>query len=91
MSKPVGYYAVDFNKPLVQNMLSEWGEGLTGMDASDSIWLIARIAHHLWTFCDELTTPSSEAETVADNLYQLSENDLFGLIQVLANKDYTNE
>ena len=48
MAHPVGYYSLSHDNALIKDMCETWGEGLEKMSESDTLWLIAKIAHEAW-------------------------------------------
>ena len=85
MNKPIGYWGCDTNNALIKDISETWGDFLQDMSQSDTLWLIARIAHEAWQEEPSDQPPSAEAEEVRDRLHELSLNQKKTLIQALAN------
>jgi hypothetical protein len=84
MAHPVGYYSLSHDNALIKDMCETWGEGLEKMSESDTLWLIARIAHEAWLACDSDEPPSNEAESVWNRLHELKQWEKFALIKAIA-------
>ncbi|MBE9036961.1 hypothetical protein [aff. Roholtiella sp. LEGE 12411] len=84
MAHPVGFYSLSHNNALIKDMCETWGEGLEKMSESDTLWLIARIAHEAWLECDSSTAPSNEAESAWKRLHELKQWEKFALISAMA-------
>jgi len=84
MAHPVGYYSLSHDNALIKDMCETWGEGLEKMNESDTLWLIAKIAHEAWLECESSTAPSNEASSVCLRLHELKQWEKFALISALA-------
>jgi hypothetical protein len=71
MAHPVGYYSLSHDNALIKDMCETWGEGLEKMSESDTLWLIAKIAHQAWLECDSSNPPSNEASSGAMRFCQI--------------------
>ncbi|MHC5854288.1 hypothetical protein [Nostoc sp.] len=83
MAHPVGYYFLSHDNALIKDMCETWGEGLEKMSESDTLWLIAKIAHEAWLECESSTAPSNEAESVWKRLHELKQWEKFALISAI--------
>jgi hypothetical protein len=54
------------------------------MSESDTLWLIAKIAHEAWLECESSAPPSKEAESVFKRLHELKQWEKFALISAMA-------
>jgi hypothetical protein len=84
MAHPVGYYSLSHDNALIKDMCETWGEGLEKMSESDTLWLIAKIAHQAWLECESSTAPSNESESVLKRLHELKQWEKFALITAMA-------
>jgi hypothetical protein len=81
--KPLGFWGLSHNTPLVNDIAETWGEALENVNGSDRYWLIARCSAHLWLKYHDCP-PSEEAEEVFDRASdELTSGDLQGFIQAL--------
>jgi hypothetical protein len=83
MAHPVGYYSLSHDNALIKDMCETWGEGLEKMSESDTLWLIAKIAHQAWLECDSSNPPSNEASSVCKRLHELKQWEKFALISAM--------
>ena len=83
MAHPVGYYSLSHDNALIKDMCETWGEGLEKMSESDTLWLIAKIAHEAWLECDSSNAPSDEASSVWKRLHELKQWEKFALISAM--------
>jgi hypothetical protein len=83
MPHPVGYFSLDANKPLIQEMTSTWGEDLAQMSEADTLWLIARLGHDLWLETDTNEPPSDDVEAVVNRMHELQRWERIALIKAL--------
>ena len=83
MAHPVGFYSLDHDNALIKDMCETWGEGLEKMNSSDTLWLIARVAHEAWLECDTDSPPSNEAESVCLRLHELKQWEKLALIKAI--------
>ncbi|WP_298905190.1 hypothetical protein [uncultured Nostoc sp.] len=83
MAHPVGYYSLSHDNVLIKDMCETWGEGLEKMSESDTLWLIARVAHEAWLECDCSTAPSNEASSALKRLYELKQWEKIALIKAM--------
>jgi hypothetical protein len=81
--KPLGFWGLSYDTPLVIDLAEAWGEALENVSEHDRYWLIARCSAHLWMKYHE-QAPSAEAEEVFDRASdELAPGDLKGFIQAL--------
>jgi hypothetical protein len=81
--KPLGYWMLNYDSPLIADMAECWGEGLENLADHDRYWLIARIASHFWlTYLD--SQPSEDAQAVFEREEELESADLESFIKALA-------
>lgn len=83
MPHPVGYYSLSHDNVLIKDMCETWGEGLEKMSESDTLWLIARVAHEAWLECESSTAPSNEAESACLRLHELKQWEKIALIKAM--------
>jgi hypothetical protein len=83
MAHPVGYYSLSHDNALIKDMCETWGEGLEKMSESDTLWLIARVAHEAWLECESSTAPSNESESVCKRLHELKQWEKIALIKAM--------
>ncbi|MDJ0674019.1 MAG: hypothetical protein QNJ36_01235 [Calothrix sp. MO_167.B42] len=85
MTKPVGFFGLSPEKnQLIQAMVNEWGNDLSGMNENDVAWLISRIGHDLWMGSDDESGISEDAEEVSNRLHELTRQEKIQLIRALA-------
>ncbi|MCC5634078.1 hypothetical protein LC613_42490 [Nostoc sphaeroides CHAB 2801] len=53
------------------------------MSESDTLWLIAKIAHEAWVECESSNPPSNEVESVLKRLHELKQWEKFALISAM--------
>jgi hypothetical protein len=84
MAQPVGYFSLSHDNALIKDMCEIWGEELEKMNESDTLWLIAKIAHQAWVECESSNPPSNEAESVWKQLHELKQWEKLALIRAIA-------
>jgi hypothetical protein len=86
MTKPLGYWSLDYSNPLIKDIYESWGDYLQGLSDTQAYWLIGRIGTDLWDKCGTVESPSPEAEEVISRLNELTENEKIRLLQAIINK-----
>lgn len=86
MTKPLGYWSLDYNNPLIKDIAETWGDYLEKLPEIDAYCLIARIGDDLWLSHGKNLMPSPEAEGIISRLNELTENKKIRLLQAIVNK-----
>ncbi|BAZ71336.1 hypothetical protein NIES4106_61330 (plasmid) [Fischerella sp. NIES-4106] len=71
MNKPLGYYGLSHDNPLIKDIAEEWGEGLERLRPIDKYWLIARLATEAHLQSPDWEVLSEEALEVDDRLDEM--------------------
>lgn len=86
-SKPLGYWHLDYDNSLINDIHLLFGDSLQNMNEVDQAWLLGMMGdfyyeHH----CEGDISASDIADEVRDRLHQLDRSNCGALIQALANK-----
>ncbi|RAM52026.1 MAG: hypothetical protein C6Y22_08285 [Hapalosiphonaceae cyanobacterium JJU2] len=68
MNKPLGYWGLSYDNPLIKDIAEEWGQGLERLRPIDKYWLIARLAAEAHLQASDWTCPTNEAQEVDERL-----------------------
>jgi hypothetical protein len=68
MNKPLGYWGLSYDNPLIKDISSEWGEGLERLRPIDKYWLIARLASEAHLQAPDWEAPTDAAWEVDERL-----------------------
>lgn len=68
MNKPLGYWGLSYDNPLIKDISSEWGEGLERLRPIDKYWLIARLAAEAHLQAPDWEAPTDAAWEVDERL-----------------------
>ncbi|BAZ41448.1 hypothetical protein NIES4101_74140 [Calothrix sp. NIES-4101] len=89
MSKPIGFWGVNYSLELIKDIAECWGDHLQLLSDSDRFWLLGQIADVIWleNAPDSMET-SPESEELKMRLPELGKAGIGSFIQALVNKSY---
>ncbi|MCP6758359.1 MAG: hypothetical protein NHB32_06160 [Fischerella sp. CENA71] len=73
MNKPLGYWGLSPDNPLIKDIASEWGECLERLRPLDKYWLIARLAAEAHLQSDNWTCPTEETQETGERVEFIDE------------------
>lgn len=86
MARPLGYWCLNYNNPLINDIAETWGDYLQGLSETQAYWLIGRIGADLWDKSGTAERPSSASEELVSRLNELTEYEKVRLLQAIINK-----
>lgn len=82
--KPVGYYGVDVNNPLIIDMCETWGQDLSKLNYASKMWLVYHLTSILLNDYYEEKDLDPDCQEVLDRIGEIKISDLEALVQALA-------
>lgn len=87
MSKPVGYYSLSLENPLINDIAETWGESLEDVTEVDTYWMVARLGIAAFMQSPDNAPPSDEAQEVIIRCEELDGFEKYYLMKALANNN----
>lgn len=83
MGKPLGYFSLDNEAPLIDEIAEFFGQDLSGMRRDEKLWLIGRLAHECWAGSDSDEAPRDEVTEIIDRINEIEDWHAIALIKCL--------